>query len=98
MVDTNGEDDHVHLLVEYPPKVTFSTLVNSLKGVSSRRLGQVHPDVTARYWRGRPVVPELFCGILWGGSALDHQDVYRESAEAPLRLLLRCSNACSSPA
>ena len=34
----NGEDDHVHLLVEYPPKVAVSALVNSLKGVPARRL------------------------------------------------------------
>ena len=34
----NGEDDHVHLLVAYPPKVPVSALVNSLKGVSARRL------------------------------------------------------------
>lgn len=34
----NGEDDHVHLLVGYPPKVPVSALVNSLKGVSARRL------------------------------------------------------------
>jgi putative transposase len=34
----NGEDDHVHLLVHYPPKVAISTLVNSLKGVSARYL------------------------------------------------------------
>jgi len=32
----NGEDDHVNLLAEHPPKVAVSTLVNSLKGVSSR--------------------------------------------------------------
>lgn len=32
----NGEDDHVHLLIRYPPKTTISKLVNSLKGVSSR--------------------------------------------------------------
>jgi putative transposase len=36
----NGEEDHVHLLVQYPPKVALSHLVNSLKGVSSRRLRQ----------------------------------------------------------
>lgn len=36
----NGEKDHVHLLVHYPPKVQLSKLVNSLKGVSSRRLRQ----------------------------------------------------------
>ena len=34
----NGEGDHVHLLVHYPPKVALSKLVNSLKGVSSRYL------------------------------------------------------------
>jgi putative transposase len=34
----NGEHDHVHLLVDYPPKVAISALVNSLKGVSARRL------------------------------------------------------------
>jgi REP-associated tyrosine transposase len=28
----------VHLLVNYPPKVSVSALVNSLKGVSARRL------------------------------------------------------------
>jgi len=32
----NGEGDHVHLLINYPPKVAISSLVNSLKGVSSR--------------------------------------------------------------
>lgn len=34
----NGEDDHVRLLVHYPPKVSVSKLVNSLKGVSARIL------------------------------------------------------------
>jgi len=31
---------HFDLLIEYPPTVAISTLVNSLKGVSSRRLRQ----------------------------------------------------------
>src|ERR1700752_1844366 len=52
LVEMDGEDDHVHLLVEYPPKVAVSSLVNSLKGVSSRRLRQQHPDIAARYYKG----------------------------------------------
>lgn len=32
----NGETDHVHLLISFPPTVELSRLVNSLKGVSSR--------------------------------------------------------------
>lgn len=38
LAEFNGEADHVHLLVNFPPKVAVSKLVNSLKGVSSRRL------------------------------------------------------------
>ena len=31
LVEFDGECDHVHLLVVYPPKVAISSLVNSLK-------------------------------------------------------------------
>lgn len=33
-----GEDDHVHLMVDYPPKAAIPALVNPLKGVPARRL------------------------------------------------------------
>jgi len=42
-VKLDGEADHVHLLVNFPPTVALSRLVNSLKGVSSRRLRQESP-------------------------------------------------------
>jgi putative transposase len=48
LVEFNGEDDHVHLLVAYPPQVAVSRLVNSLKGVSSRRLRQRYQVRTHR--------------------------------------------------
>jgi putative transposase len=34
----NGDAGRVYLLVSYPPKVSVSALVDSLKGVSARRL------------------------------------------------------------
>ena len=49
LVEMDGEDDHVHLLVQYPPKVAVSSLVNSLKGVSSRLLRQQRPDNHKRH-------------------------------------------------
>lgn len=45
----NGEDDYVHLLVGYPPKVSVSALVNSLKGVSARHLRSEFTDRVNRY-------------------------------------------------
>ena len=67
LAEFNGEDDHVHLLVQYPPKVALSHLVNSLKGVSSRRLrqdfaGRINPAAM----RGRLWSPSYFAGSCGG--------------------------------
>jgi putative transposase len=66
----DGEDDHVHLLVEYPPSVAISKLVNSLQGVSSRRLRQQRPDIARRYWNGVLWSPFYFAASC-GGAPLD---------------------------
>jgi putative transposase len=66
----DGEDDHVHLLVEYPPSVAISKLVNSLQGVSSRRLRQQRPDIARRYWNGVLWSPSYFAASC-GGAPLD---------------------------
>ena len=46
----DGEDNHVRLLVNYPPKHSVSALVNSLKGVS---------EPTAATRTTRPCAPLL---------------------------------------
>ena len=40
IIEFNGETDHLHVLIDYLPKLSVSGIVNSLKGVSSRRYGQ----------------------------------------------------------
>ncbi len=64
LVEFNGEANHVHLLVNFPPKVALSRLVNSLKGVSSRRLRQEFPDMIRHYWRAQ----RLWSGSYFAGS------------------------------
>lgn len=66
LVECDGEDDHVHLLINYPPKVSLSKLVNSLKGVSSRRLREKRPEVTGRYRRGVLWSPSYFAASCGG--------------------------------
>jgi len=48
----NGERDHVHLLVNYPPKVSISKLVNSLKGSSRRVMRKNNERFKHIYWKG----------------------------------------------
>lgn len=66
LVEAGGEDDHVHLLVEYPPKVAVSKLVNSLKGVSSRRLRRRYPKIAQRYYKGVLWSPSYFAASCGG--------------------------------
>jgi putative transposase len=42
--------DHVHMHVEYPPKLAVSDLMKRLKGRSSRLLQQEYPHLQKRYW------------------------------------------------
>ncbi len=66
LIETNGEDDHVHILVHYPPKISVSKLVNSLKGVSSRLLKKKHPELGRKYWKGKFWSPSYFAGSCGG--------------------------------
>ena len=63
LVEFNGETDHVHLLVNFPPKVAISKLVNSLKGVSSRKLKLHFPELHKVAWKSDVLwSPSYFAG------------------------------------
>ena len=66
-VEFDGEDDHVHLRVEYPPKVTVSKRVNSLKGVSSLHIRKnTIPAFKKKLWGKALGSPSDFAGRCGG--------------------------------
>ncbi|KKL60008.1 hypothetical protein LCGC14_2209620 [marine sediment metagenome] len=79
----NGEEDHVHLLVNYPPKISVSKLVNSLKGASSRVLRKLHPEIQKRLFKGHLWSPSYFAGSC-GGASLDTIKKYIQNQQAPV--------------
>jgi putative transposase len=82
LVECDGEDDHVHLLVNYPPKVALSKLVNSLKGVSSRLLRENRPEITARYHKGVLWSPSYFAASCGGAPLSVIADYVKSQREA----------------
>jgi putative transposase len=66
LVEMDGEAEHVHLLINYPPKHSVSSLVNSLKGVSSRLLRIERPDIEKRYWKNVLWSPSYFAASCGG--------------------------------
>ncbi|NNH38718.1 IS200/IS605 family transposase [Acinetobacter sp. ANC 5380] len=82
LTEFNGEDDHVHLLINYPPKVAVSNLVNSLKGVSSRHLRKQYPEIKSKLWGGSLWSPSYFASSC-GGAPLEITKQYIEQQQTP---------------
>lgn len=83
LVEMDGEPDHVHLLINYPPKLAIFSLVNSLKGISNRLLRRDRPDIAVRYY---------YKGVLWspgyfasscGGAPISAIRQYIEQQQTP---------------
>ena len=83
LVEFDGEGNHVHLLVNYPPKVSLSKLVNSLKGVSSRIIRRkFSKDVNRMLWKGALWSPRYFARSC-DGAQLEIVKSYIKNQETP---------------
>jgi REP-associated tyrosine transposase len=83
LAEFNGENNHVHLLVNFPPTVAVSRLVNSLKGVSSRRLRQEFPDLVRHYWRAKRLWSGSYFAGSVGGAPISVLHQYIEQQDRP---------------
>jgi putative transposase len=62
-----GKRDHVHLLINYPPKVAISKLVDSLKGVCSRLIRKKkYPSIQYALWGNSLWSASYFAGACGG--------------------------------
>ena len=83
LVEFEGEGDHVHMSVNFPPKVAVSKLVNSLKGVSSRLLRKKNfPTMRKALWGSHLWSPSYFAGSC-GGAPLELVKKYIEGQKSP---------------
>lgn len=79
ILEIEGESDHVHLLVEIPPKLSVSQMVNALKGVSSRMLRKNYPQLRKHksLWS-----PNYFC-VSCGGAPINAIEKYIQNQNTP---------------
>jgi putative transposase len=78
VLEFNGEADHIHTLIEFPPKLSVSQMVNALKGVSSRRYGQAGYEKP--YGKDALWSPSYFVSSI-GGAPLEVLKGYIHSQE-----------------
>ena len=83
LIEFEGEDDHVHLMVNYAPKLAVSKLVNSLKGISSLMIHKKnYPNIRKKLWGGALWSPSYFAGSC-GGAPISVIYMYIYQPPAP---------------
>lgn len=79
----DGESNHVRLLIEFPPDVALSKLVNNLKTVSSRLIRKDYAERVSQFYRK----PVFWTGAYFvassGGVTLAQLKTYVENQNTP---------------
>lgn len=84
LLEFNGEDDHVHLLLELHPGVMPSQLINNLKTVTSRLLRKEYAEHFQQfYWKNPGIWTRAYCLMTVGGAPLEVLKKYIQDQERP---------------
>jgi len=83
LLEFGGEDDHVHLIVEFPPKLALANLIGKLKGKSSFVLRKEFKDsLEKKLWGGHLWSPS-YCAVSCGGAPLEVVKQYIQNQRIP---------------
>lgn len=82
IIEFDGEEDHVHLLVDYPPKLAISVLVNNLKSTSSRQLRLLNPGLP-RISKSSALWSRSYFACSAGGVTIETLKAYVSNQKTP---------------
>jgi putative transposase len=77
ILESNGESDHIHILLSAPPDFNLCRMINSLKTVTSRRLKQEFPAIKKQLWKEKFWTASYFV-VTAGGAPLEVIQKYIE--------------------
>lgn len=82
LLEMDGEADHVHLLIAYPPKLAISVMVNNLKSVSSRRIRILNTHIP-RQSKSAALWSRSYFACSAGGATIETLREYVQSQATP---------------
>ena len=56
-----GNQDHVHCFITAPPKLSVTTIVKYLKGITGRKLLEQYPNIRNQLWKGQLWNHSYYC-------------------------------------
>ncbi len=81
LMECSGEEDHVHLLISYPPTICLSNLVRKLKTISSLKIRQEFFIQIRKMLWGKRFWTKSYCVILVGDEATTayYREIHKKS-------------------
>ena len=79
LIECNGSNDHVHLLVSAHPNMNISVFVNNLKTVSSRLIRKKYKVYLSNYYHKPFFWKKAYCIISAGGAPIEILKQYIEN-------------------
>jgi len=55
------EQDHAHCFITAPPKLSVTTIVKYLKGITGRKLYEQFPEIRSKLWKGQLWNHSYYC-------------------------------------
>ena len=78
IIDLGTDKDHIHVLFKTKPTIIMTKYINSIKGVSSRKLFLEFPEIKLKLWKGH-LWSRSYCLLTTGQTTLDILKRYVES-------------------
>ena len=52
IIEMETDIDHIHLMIQYIPRVSISAIVNRIKSISTKRIWKLHQDFLQKhFWK-----------------------------------------------
>ena len=84
VIEMEGEADHIHLLISYPPSKTLSNLVGNLKGSITKQLWDKYEQrLKVYYWKKRVLWTPSYFVASCGGVTVEQLKQYVQNQESP---------------
>ena len=83
LLEFNGEENHIHLIVSAHPKHSLSSLIGKLKGKTAYMIRKDHHDKIKHSLWGSHFWSPSYCVVSTGGASLDVVSKYVKDQKTP---------------
>lgn len=83
LIEFNGESDHVHLLISYPPHKLLSSLIANMKATASKTMWrEFESEMSKMYWKKVLWTGSYFVASC-GGVTIEQLKIYVQNQDCP---------------